>query len=69
MSRDYKPDTLGPIENALHWEPGTCYRIADGLAPKYGDGPALRAIIDAWPNLSDEVRQVLADVAERFARE
>lgn len=69
MPRDYKPDTLGPIEAALRWEPGSCHRIADGLAPRYGDGPELRAIIDAWPHLSDEVRRVLADVAERFARE
>lgn len=69
MARDYKPDTLAAVEVALQWEPGTCYRIADGLAPRYEGGRELRAILDAWPHLTDEVRQVLADVAERFARE
>lgn len=65
--RNYSPDTLGPIERALRWEPGSCYRIADGLQPRYAGGPELRAIIDNWHRLPDSFRRALADMAERYA--
>lgn len=66
--KNYAPDTLAAVEIALRWEPGSVYRIADGLAPRYEMGPQLRAIFDAWPALSDEVRSILALIAEQYGK-
>lgn len=67
--RNYSVETLGAVERALRWEPGSCYRIADGLQPRYVGGPELRAILDNWDRLPDQLRRVLADMVERYGGE
>lgn len=60
----YAPDTLARIEQALRWEPGTCWDIADGRPVRYVLDAELRAIHDAWPHLHRRDRRMLADLAD-----
>lgn len=63
----YSPATLAAVEVALRWEPGTCERVAEGLAPTYELDPQLRHIHDVWPDLTDEHRNAVAQLAETLA--
>lgn len=64
----YLPATLAAVEVALEWEPGSCQRLADGLKLEYGNGPDMRAILDAWPRLDDGARRMLANLARQHRR-
>lgn len=63
----YAPATLGAVELALGWEPGSCERIAEGLGPVSELDPPLRRIHDAWPRVSDRDRDAIAQLAEALA--
>lgn len=62
---NYSPETKAIIESALLWEEGSIDRIAAGGQPRpAADGPMQR-LLAAWPHLSSDARNMLADLAER----
>lgn len=64
----YHPETLDRLESGLGWEHGSIDRVLSGRAPARKSDPDLARIEHAWRDLPPEVRRVLADVAEGFAR-
>lgn len=61
--------TLASVEAALMWEPGSCLRIVQGGKPRRAVDPSLARLLEVWPMLSPDARALLADMAERAARE
>lgn len=62
---NYSEETKLIIESALLWEAGSIDRIADGGQPRpVPDGPMQR-LLKAWPDLSQDAREMLAELAER----
>lgn len=63
--QNYAHETKLIIEAALLWEDGSIDRIAAGGQPlPVADGPMQR-LLKAWPHLSPDARDMLADLAER----
>lgn len=61
----FRADTLGRVERALTWEPGTIIAMVEGGRVGYDLDADLRRIHDAWPRLHPDARAMLADLAER----
>lgn len=66
---NYLPSTLAAVDVALGWAPGTCLRVAQGGRVRRQTDPAMTRILGVWPRLSVDARAMLADIAERAARE
>lgn len=66
---NFSAKTIERLESALGWEFGSAARVRGGLEPLYVEDPNLRRLRDAWPHLSADSRRMLADIAERAARE
>jgi len=64
----YDPPTLAAVERTLGWQSGSIDRIKRGLEPEYDGDPELRAILDAWPQLSPGARRMLWRLATEAAR-
>jgi hypothetical protein len=65
---NYAPETKLIIESALLWEPGSIDRIVAGGRPRQVKDAAMVRLLAAWPQLSTEAREMLADLAERSQR-
>lgn len=64
---NYSPDTLGAVEAALGWAPGTVSRIlAGGQVEREGDVDWER-LGALWLSLDDRSRRVLMAVADALA--
>lgn len=61
----YRPQTVDSIEAALGWEAGSVEAVLGGGSPEPIADPYLRRISEAWPRLSEDVRSMLADLADR----
>lgn len=62
---NYDPSTVAIIESTLLWEPGSIARTAAGGAPRPVADGAMQRLLASWPNLSQDAREMLADLAER----
>jgi transcriptional regulator with XRE-family HTH domain len=60
-------DTLGAIEAALGWEPGSAVAILQGLDPLRAGDELLARIAAVWPTLGDRERQIVAAVVDILA--
>lgn len=65
---NYRDTTLGQIEAALGWEPGEILARVEGRRPPRPADRQMRRIQDAWPHLSSDAKQILADLAEGALR-
>lgn len=63
---NFDDDTLGKVEDALGWAPGSIDEIAAGGPIRRSDTDLAR-LRQAWPRLTPDVRALLADLAERSA--
>lgn len=68
--RRYRDSTLGKIEDAFGWKPGTIARIVDGQinGDQADHDPLLERIITRWPYLRPDERQAVVDLLETFTR-
>lgn len=68
--RRYRDSTLGKIEDAFGWKPGTIARIIDGQINPASQDPdlLLDRIVSRWPYLSMEERLAVVDLLETFTR-
>lgn len=65
---NYSDATYAAIEATLGWREGTCLRVVDGGRVFREYDPAMARIMRAWPHLSREVQEMLADLADRYRR-
>lgn len=63
---NFDGDTLGKVEDALGWAPGTIDIIGAGGRIRRSDTDLAR-LRQAWPRLTPDVRALIADLAERSA--
>lgn len=63
---NYSDTTYAAIEATLGWREGTCLRVVAGGRVFREFDPALVRIMRAWPHLSQDVRGMLADLADRY---
>jgi transcriptional regulator with XRE-family HTH domain len=69
VRRRYRDTTLGRIEDAFNWKPGTINRILSGNHVDQADGDALlERVVTRWPYLTDDERRSLVDLLETFTR-
>lgn len=68
--RRYRDSTLGRVEDAFSWKPGTINRILSGNHIDHqADADALLdRVITRWPYLTDDERRALVDLLETFTR-
>lgn len=68
--RRYRDSTLGKIEDAFGWKPGTIGRIVEGQIndDQADQDPLLERIITRWPYLRPDERQAVVDLLETFTR-
>jgi DNA-binding XRE family transcriptional regulator len=59
---NFSADTLGAVEAALGWEPGTVSDVLRGRAPAPDVG--LARVAAAWPRLGDRERQIVLAVVD-----
>lgn len=67
----YRDSTLGRVEEALGWRPGTIRRIVDGNGGDNGElesDQLLDRVITRWPYLTPDERRALVDLLETFTR-
>jgi transcriptional regulator with XRE-family HTH domain len=64
---NYSEGTLGALEAALGWAPGTCLRVVQGGKVRRDIDPDLVRLLDVWRRLSPDARAMLVEVAERSA--
>lgn len=57
---NYQPATLAAVEAALGWAPGTCEHVVAGGRIRREADPHLQRILDAWPNLDEDAKILLA---------
>lgn len=57
-------ETYAPIEAALGWEVGDVFRVREGREPNRRWDQAMVRLMEIWPFLSDDQRNVLVTVAE-----
>lgn len=68
-SHGFSPVTIGRIEDALGWQPGSVRRIVEGMEPRPSDDPKLERLRQMWDQLTDEQRAVLIAIAETLIRQ
>jgi hypothetical protein len=64
---NYSEGTLGALEAALGWAPGTCLRVVQGGKVRRDIDPDLVRLLDVWRRLSPDARAMLVEIAERSA--
>lgn len=64
----YDAGTLGALEVALGWRPGSVDRVLAGREPEAEPDTDLAAIIAAWPRLSPGARRMLRILAAEGAK-
>lgn len=64
----YASDTRIAVEDALRWAPGSFDRVTNGGRPRPEPDEQFARVRHAWPHLPAEIRDFLADTAERHAR-
>lgn len=60
--KQYRPLTLGKLEQALRWAPGDAQRIMDGGEPT--TDPHLQHVVNSWPRLNAQVRAVIVGTVD-----
>lgn len=64
---NFDETTIGLVEAALQWEPGSIERTLQGRRPILMHDPDLQQIIDLWPRLHPPVRSALLAAARGAA--
>lgn len=65
---NFTAETLGAVEAALGWEPGSADRVRAGLAPRRREDNDLARLRALWPRLSPGSRRMLVELAERAVK-
>lgn len=65
---NFSPETLGAVEDALGWVPGSVQTILTGGQPQPAHDEDLVAIINIWPEIDYAGRRAVRTLAEEFAR-
>lgn len=64
----YEAGTLAAVEATLGWKPGSISTVLGGGDPAPETDEALARLLAAWPTLSDDARELLAELAEKVTR-
>lgn len=69
--RRYRDSTLGAIEDALSWKPGTISRILSGnhTGQEVDSDAMLDRVVTRWPYLTDDERRAVVDLLETFTQQ
>jgi transcriptional regulator with XRE-family HTH domain len=62
--RRFRSTTLGAIEDAFGWRPGTSLGIVEGMEPVPTRDQLLERVLDRWPHLTEEQQQAIVELLE-----
>lgn len=62
--RRYRDTTLGRIEDAFGWRPGTSLGIVDGVEPVSSADQLLERVIARWEHLTEEQQKAIVELLE-----
>lgn len=62
---NFSVETVGAIEMALGWEPGSAQRVLHGLPPVRQVDEHMARLQSFWDQLPTEARRLVVDFAER----
>lgn len=65
---NFDETTIGLVEGALDWEPGSIERTLQGHRPIPIRAPDLQVLTDLWPRLDPTARSMLLALARQHAR-
>ncbi len=65
LRTNFSEDTIGIIEAALGWEPGSAEAVRHGLRPRRWGDPLVTRLLVLWPRLSPDARRMIVELAER----